>query len=227
MGRAWPGSADELEREQQELAARAWPAPLEGPPRLLAGCFVCFPRGPTGRGAAGDPSWAAAALVRGGRLAGDSVVAGEAGAPYEPGLLALREGPLLEAAVRELPEPPDLLLVDATARDHPRGFGLAAHVGAILELPTAGVTHRPLMAEGAWPGEERGAASPLVLDGRQVGCWLRTLADARPLAVHPGWRVTLDRAVAVVLDSTHRTRTPEPLRQARRLARVARAEAGA
>jgi deoxyribonuclease V len=226
MGRAWPVSADELEREQRELAARAWPAPLEGPPRLVAGCFVCFPRGPTGAGAAGDPAWAAAALVRGGRLAGEGVVAGGAGAPYEPGLLALREGPLLEAAVTELPEPPDLLLVDATARDHPRGFGLAAHLGAILDLPTAGVTHRPLIAEGAWPGEARGAASPLVLDGRQVGCWLRTLAGARPLAVHPGWRVTLEHAVAAVLDSTRRTRTPEPLRQARRLARVARAEAG-
>ncbi|MBV8941103.1 MAG: endonuclease V [Solirubrobacterales bacterium] len=42
-----------------------------------------------------------------------------------PGTLALREGRLLEAAVRALPAMPDVLLVNATGRDHPRGAGLA------------------------------------------------------------------------------------------------------
>jgi hypothetical protein len=44
--------------------------------------------------------------MRGNRALGESAVAvGAAGAPYEPGLLALREGPLLEAALRLLAEP--------------------------------------------------------------------------------------------------------------------------
>jgi deoxyribonuclease V len=220
MRREWPPTAAELEREQEWLA-RAQPPPwsfAEG--TLVAGCFVCFPRGPTGRGAAGDAAWAAAASEE-----DAAVVRGSAGAPYAPGLLALREGRLLEAALRALPHPPEVILVDATGRDHPRGAGLALHLGAVLDLPTVGVTHRPLLAVGAWPdGDERGASSALLLGGEPVACWLRTRQGARPLAVHPGWRTDAATARAVVLASARRTRTPEPLRAARRLARVTRAE---
>ena len=100
------------------------------------------------------------------------MVSGHAGAPYEPGLLALREGALLEAAVRALTKPPDVLLVDATGRDHQRRAGLAFHLGAVLDVPTVGVTHRPLSAEGEWPPDERGARSPLLLEGESVGYWI-------------------------------------------------------
>jgi deoxyribonuclease V len=124
--------------------------------------------------------------------------------------------------VRALPEPPDVLVVDATGRDHPRRAGVALQLGAVLDLPTVGVTHRPLSAEGESPPNERGARSPLVLDGELVGYWLRTRPGTRPLAVHAGWRTDADTAVAVVL-STSRVRTPEPLRRARRGAREARA----
>jgi deoxyribonuclease V len=154
-----------------------------------------------------------------------AVVGGETGAPYEPGLLALREGPLLESAVRALPERPDVVLVDATGRDHPRRAGLALQLGAVLELPTAGVTDRPLMGEGAEPDEGRGARADLRLDREVVACRVRTRAGARPLVVHPAWRTDLDTAVAVVLAAAPRRRTPEPLRLARRLAREARARA--
>ena len=95
-------------------------------------------------------------------------------------------------------------------------------LGAILELPTVGVTHRPLLAEGAWPDDTFGARSPLLLDHERVGAWLRTRPGTRPLAVHAGWRTDVDVAVEVVLAATHRHRTPEPLRQARRVARSAR-----
>jgi deoxyribonuclease V len=167
-------------------------------------------------GEAGDPAWAAAAV--GGDCA---VVRGEAGAPYEAGLLALREGALLEAAVRTLPRQPDVL-VDGTGRDHPRRVGLAIHLGAVLDLPTVGVTHRPLAAAGEWPADERGATSPLLLEGEIVGCWLRTRAGRRPLAVHAAWRTDPDIAVEVVLASAGSTRTPAPPRKGRRLARTAR-----
>jgi deoxyribonuclease V len=152
-----------------------------------------------------------------------AVATGTAGAGYEPGLLALREGSLLEAALRSLGEEPDVALVDATGRDHPRRAGLAVHLGAVLDLPTAGVTHRPLLAEGVWPRDERGAASPLMIDREVVGYWLRTRPGRRPLAVHAGWRTDPDTAVEVVLAVLGSSRTPEPLRQARRIAREARA----
>ncbi len=221
--RAWPTTAEELIREQEELA-RANP-PLWGATGEFAvgGCFVCFARGKTGAGEAGDPGWAGAALLRGDRIGASAVFAGEAGAAYVAGLLALREGPLLEAAVRALAGKPDVLLVNATGRDHPRRAGLALHLGTVLDVPTAGITHRLLVAEGEWPTDERGATSSFQLEGEPVGYWLRTRRGTRPLAVHAAWRTDAETAVGVVEAILGTMRTPEPLREARRLARTARA----
>jgi deoxyribonuclease V len=214
----WPTSADELVAWQEELAncrVRPWsPAPAS----VVGACGVCFPRGGTGAGERGDRGWATA-VARGETV----VVRGEAGAAYIPGLLALREGALLEAAVRALSRAPDVLLVDASGRDHPRRAGLATSLGAVLDLPSVGVTHRPLLAAGGWPANRRGAVAPLRVGEETVGCWLRIRAGVRPLAVHPAWRTDLETAVAVVLGATARVRTPEPLRIARTAARRARA----
>ncbi|HTP22154.1 MAG TPA: endonuclease V [Solirubrobacteraceae bacterium] len=221
---SWPASADELIDAQHALAAAAPEPWLPGVSTLAVGaCVVLFPRGQTGAGSPGDPAWSAAAVLRGREVVAESTVTGEAAAPYVPGLLALREGPCLEAAVRALAVAPDVLLVDATGADHPRRAGLALQLGAVTGLATVGVTHRPLLANGAWPGDARGAHSPLSLDGACVGAWVRTRAGARPVAVHPGWRTTLDVAIEVVLSSSYGRRTPEPFRHARRLARIARA----
>lgn len=223
----WPTDADELVAVQCALAAEVPPPwrPPEGA-LLVAGCFVCFPRGRGGTGAAGDPAWAGAASVRGRRREARHMVSGTASAPYRAGLLALREGPLLEEAVRGLPERPEVLLVNATGRDHPRRAGLALHLGAVLDLPTVGVTHRPLLAEGEWPADRYGAASPFAVDGDVAGSWLRTRAGTRPLAVHAAWRTDPETAAEVVRRCWCRRRTPEPLREARRLARAARGGSG-
>jgi deoxyribonuclease V len=163
---------------------------------------------------------------------GQAVVAGRVGAGYTAGLLALREGPILGAAVAELVAAgaaPDVLLVDATGADHPRRAGLAVHLGAVLQLPTIGVTHRPLVATGTLPADcWRGAATPIAVDGECVGYWLCTRAGARPVVAHAAWRTTAETAVEVVLAaSTPAARTPVPLQEARRVAREARALAGA
>ncbi len=148
---------------------------------------------------------------------------GLAGAPYEPGLLALREGPLLEAALRSLPGTPDLLVVNATGRDHPRQAGLALHLGARLGLPSIGVTNRPLVATGESPEDRRGATSPLRVGDEVVAWWVRTRPGTRPLVAHPGWRTGPEQAIELVLRLTTRWRTPLPLRMARQAARLARA----
>ena len=200
MTRPWPASREALLDEQERLAA-ARPAlwrPVTGP-CAVGGCWACFPRGFSGAGARGDPVWAAAAVLRDGRVTTSAVVTGCAGAPYVPGLLALREGPVLERAVRAPAEWPDVVLVNATGRDHPRGAGLALQLGALLDLPTIGVTDRPLVAEGAAPGPERGARADLRIGEEIVACRLRTRAGVRPLVVHPAWRTDLATAAAVVL----------------------------
>jgi deoxyribonuclease V len=228
----WPTSATELIAAQRALAATVAEPGHPGAPDpwrpassnpAVGACIVVFPRGQTGRGADGDPAWAAAAVLRGPVVIAEATVTGEAAGPYIPGLLALREGPCLEAAVSALAVAPGVLLVDATGTDHPRRAGLALQLGAVTGLPTIGVTHRPLLAEGAWPRDARGAHSPLTLDGACVGAWLRTRAGARPLAVHAGWRTTVEVAIEVVLACSTGHRTPEPFRHARTLARIARA----
>jgi deoxyribonuclease V len=153
------------------------------------------------------------------------VVPAVAGAAYQPGLLALREGPALGAAMEALPVHPDVVLVDATGRDHPRRAGLALHLGVVLDVATVGVTHRPLRAHGAWPGPAVGEWAPLLLHDEMVGAWLRTRRGARPVAVHAAWRTDVATAVAVTAAVVGGARTPEPLRRARRAARVARSRA--
>lgn len=160
----WPSSPAELVATQLALASALLPPWRPTVGTRVGGCFVCFERGQSGPGHAGDRARAAAAL------AGEvSVIEGAAGAAYEAGVLALREGPPLEAAVRALAEPPEVLLVNATGRDHPRRARLALHLGSVLDLPAVGLTHRTLLAAGEWPRDEYGARAPLLLEGELVG----------------------------------------------------------
>ena len=95
---------------------------------------------------------------------------------------------------------------------------MALHLGYLLDLPTVVVTHRPLCSEGQWPDDEKETISPLTRDGQTVGYWVRTSYGARPLVAHAGWRTSPETAAEVVLSTTCRARTPEPLRLARQLA---------
>ncbi|MDR7544669.1 MAG: endonuclease V [Armatimonadota bacterium] len=224
----WAASAEELIATQVRLGHASpdgWHPRRQ--PSSVAACFVCFRRGRSGPGEAGDAGWAAAVFLIHERLADAVVAQGPAGGPYQPGLLALREGPLLEEAVRRLAGVPEVLLVNATGRDHPRRAGLALHLGARLGVPTIGITSRTLVATGAWPEDRAGARSPLLLADTPepvvVGYWVRPRAGVRPLAVHAAWRTDAATAASVVWDLMRAARTPEPLRQARRLAREARA----
>jgi deoxyribonuclease V len=202
---------------QEALARAAW-TPWRPVGRFRVGaCYSCFAQAVPGRGMPDDTGWAAAAL--GAEVSVTSAVSLQG---YESGMLALREGPLLEGAVRGLPELPDVLLVDATGRDHPRRAGLALQLGAVLGVPTVGLTDRPLRALGVDPDDERGAASPLVLKGERVGYLLRTKPGTRPICVHAAWRTMPETALEVVLSVTGAMRTPEPLRAARTAARSAR-----
>jgi deoxyribonuclease V len=223
----WPSDADSLIAYQRQLATAA-PEPYTVDPSAasIGGCWVCFPRGLVGPGTDHDQAWSAVVIMFGGRVVEQRVITGIASAPYVPGLMALRLGPLMEEALRAISRLPHVLLLDATAHDHPRGAGLALHLGAELDIPTIGVTHRPLVASGEWPSDHRGATSPLRVGGSVVGCWLRTQPGVRPLVVHPGWRIDLVTAVEVVTMLTRRRRTPEPLRRARQLARRTRSEEG-
>ena len=225
---------------------------IPGSRPLVGGCFVTFARERAAGGLSRTHAFAAAVAwrppaslrehaepyrhsdgaLRGSRDAPrrardleDQVVAeARVAAPYVPGLLALRHGAVLAEAVARLRVLPDVLLVNATGVDHPRGAGLALHLGAMLGLPTVGVTHRPMLASGALPESVRGRTSPVMLDDEIVGCWVCTRSGARPVLAHAAWRTTPETAACIaLLASTQAARTPVPLQEARRVAREARA----
>lgn len=222
----WPRSRVQLEGLQRTLAAqwRSEPGwrPQRDRPLRIGAVFAATSRGLAGTGAAGDPAWAAAVVILEGRLEKSAVLTGRFDAPYAPGLLALREGRLLQEAVRALGGALEVLMVNATGRDHPRGAGLAIHLGAACDVPTIGITDRPLLATGPEPGIQRGETAELRLGDELVGYRLRTGVGVHAAVVHAGWRVDPDTACKLVLGVTRNSRTPEPLRQARRLARARR-----
>lgn len=174
----------------------------------IGGVFITFSAADrSGR----ERLWAAASWAE-----ADALVRGETDAPYEAGYLALREGAWLERAVRALPSMPDVLLVNASGRDHARGAGLALHLGAVLGMPTVGVTDRPLLAEVD-------SRARLVRGGEVVGVLVETRRGSRPVCAHAAWRTSVEVAREVVQAASRRARTPEPLRRARHLARSVRA----
>ena len=215
----WPASPEELAREQERLSARApepW-APAEGALRVGA-CAVVSGRG--------DVGWAAAVVMQAGEIVATATCIQQIRAPFQPGQLALREGPILAAVTRRLSRRPDVLLVAAAGRDHPLRAGLALHLGAVLDLPTVGVTDDPLLAAGEEPARDEASLAPLRIAGEVVAYRVRTRCGTKPVVAHAAWRTSPEVAADVVLGSCALARWPEPMRAARRIARQLRQAGG-
>ena len=146
--------------------------------------------------------------------------------PYVPGLLSFREAPSLLEAWEKLKTKPDVLMLDGQGIAHPRRFGIACHVGVLLDLPTIGCAKSILVGRYGELGLQAGSRSPLVDRGEQVGVALRTKSKVSPVYVSPGHLIDLDSAVDLVLRSTGKYRQPEPTRQAHLLVNRLRVEGG-
>ncbi len=134
--------------------------------------------------------------------------------PYIPGLLTFREGPPLITAFAKLSQLPDFILFDGQGIAHPRGIGLAAHLGLILDRPAIGCAKSRLVGTHAPVGEKRGDWTGLIHQERQVGAVLRTRDRIKPVFVSQGHRIGLERAVTLVLACCRGYRIPEPTRRA-------------
>ena len=142
---------------------------------------------------------------------------------YVPGYLGFREAPALIAAWAMLTETPDMLFVDGHGRAHPRRCGIATHIGVLLDVPTVGVAKSILCGRIAGVlGDAPGSTAPLVDRGEVVAMAVRTRARALPVYVGTGHRVSLETAVAWVLDLSEGRRLPLTTRLAHDAANEAR-----
>jgi len=132
--------------------------------------------------------------------------------PYVPGYLSFREGPAILDALKRLDRRPDIILVDGQGIAHPRGFGIASHLGVLLDLPAVGCAKTRLVGEHREPGLKKGKWTELRWEGAAVGAALRTREGTRPLYISPGHRVDLAGSIRIVLACLGRYRIPEPLR---------------
>ncbi len=194
---------------QERLRAHVVERDAVGPIRYVAGADVSYDRR--------SPELFAAVVV----LDADDLalvetrgVRAEASFPYVPGYLSFRELPAVLAAFDGLCQRPDLVLCDGQGRAHPRRFGLACHLGVLLDVPTIGCAKSRLVGSHREPGLRRGCHTLLIDDGEVIGEVVRTREGVKPIYVSVGHRVALATARRLALRFARGRRVPEPIRAA-------------
>lgn len=216
-GHSWDVSTREAVEIQERLASHVTSEPLAEPPKTIAGLDVSFRR--TAYKQYDAQCGIAVLALPDMDLVDRAQWRGEVTFPYVPGLLSFREIPAVFQALEKLRIQPDVFMTDGQGLAHPRRFGLACHLGVMLDIPSFGVAKKRLVGIYEEPGDDRGSASPLTDAEEQIGMVVRTRTNVNPVYVSIGHRVTLDDAVRLTLTCARRFKIPEPTRVAHRLSR--------
>lgn len=146
--------------------------------------------------------------------------------PYLSGFLSFREVSFFLELLNELKSAqadlyPQLLIVDGNGLLHQKGFGLACHVGVLVDLPTIGVAKKLLPVDGIMEQHVKklttehplAVGEALELTGRSGnvhGAIMRTTESGRPIFVSVGHRISLKTAVDIVRELCPKDRLPYP-----------------
>eukprot|EP00794_Sanderia_malayensis_P008796 gene8796-9737_t len=127
-------------------------------------------------------------------------------APYIPEYLAFREAFFFQDAFNKLKESnpeflPQVLLIDGNGIRHPRGFGIASHVGVLLDLPTIGVAKHLFHVDGLEKSKEHKKKALRSTD-----------KSSNPVFVSVGHKISLEASTNIV-NQCCKFRTPEAVRQ--------------
>ena len=142
--------------------------------------------------------------------------------PYIPGLLSFREMPAILPALEKLSIWPDVFMTDSQGLAHPRRFGLACHLGVMLNMPAFGVAKTRFIGRYKEPGLEKGSQCPLEDKGEIIGSVVRTRSKVKPVFVSLGHLTTLEDAVRLTFTSTTKYKIPEPTRLAHKLSKYSK-----
>ncbi len=210
----WNVTPQQAMQVQRELAARVIARDRSARIRFVAGVDVGF------EGAGNQTARAAVVVLNFPALQPvECAVARErVRFPYIPGLLSFREMPVVLRALKRLKTMPDIFIVDGQGRAHPRRAGIACNLGVLLDCPTIGCAKSILCGAANEPDDRVGAWTPLVDRGETIGAAVRTRLGTKPVYVSIGHRVSLPRAIELVLACTTRYRLPETTRYAHRVA---------
>ncbi len=206
---SWDLTVAQAERLQLELASRVCRDNKLSNPRFIAGADISAP----------DPSGMARSAIVVLTYPEFSIVEIQEAQrqpkfPYIPGLLSFRESPLVLAAWQKLSITPDLLLVDGQGIAHPRRFGIASHLGLLLDIPAIGCAKSRLCGMFGALGVEAGSYAELVDNDEVIGVALRTKSNTTPVYVSIGHKVDLRSAIEWTLKCCQGHRLPEPSRLA-------------
>lgn len=211
---AWALNVEEAIAIQEQLRGEVITSDqLEEPVQYVAGVDVGFEAG-------GTISRAAVAVLSfpSLQLQESALARRSTTFPYVPGFLSFREIPVVLDALEKIKNLPDLILCDGQGIAHPRRFGIACHLGLIVDIPTIGVAKSLLIGKHEEVPEQRGNWQPLINRGELIGAVLRTRTGTKPLYVSSGHRVSLPTAIEYVLRCTPKYRLPETTRIADKLA---------
>jgi len=209
----WPLTAEEAIPIQQELAKEVIICDQLDTVQYVAGVDMGFEEsGSISRSAVAVLSFPDLQLVE------QAIAYRPTTFPYIPGFLSFREVPAVLDALAKLTIAPDLILCDGQGIAHPRRFGIACHLGLLIDVPTIGVAKSLLIGKHEELPLERGAWKPLLHRGETIGAVLRSRTGVKPLYVSSGHRVSLPSAIDYVMRCTPKYRLPETTRWADKLA---------
>ncbi len=205
-----------LRQIQETLASQVRLRGRRTMPRTVAGVDVSY---------CGDCGIGAYVLwdLAGQKLAWSTTVRLEIAFPYITGYLAFRELPVLLALLKIAAQSgrlADVVIVDGSGVVHPRGIGIACHLGLLASIPTIGVSKKLLCGEVDLQGMLCGQSRPILVDGRTRGIAMRpTSAGSRPIFISPGHRMSVEMAELIVRRQLLGRRLPEVQYWADRLSR--------
>ena len=143
--------------------------------------------------------------------------------PYRPGFLGFRECKILAKVISKLPIRPDLIMCDGHGKIHPRRFGEAVHLGFALNIASIGVAKNPFFGYNNWKEIEkiRGNKTPIWTKNpnnhsenplNEILGYAICLNDGfKPVFISEGYKIKLDSALRICLETTMGHRQPEPL----------------
>ena len=138
--------------------------------------------------------------------------------PYIPNFFTFSCGPAILSLLGKI-ELPDLFIFPGRGIAHPRGVGLASHLGVLLDLPTIACSKRPLTRNYPEPEKTKGSYEFIFEKEEKVGLALRSRDNTDPIFISPGNKISIGSSLKVILHCCIKYRLPEPLRLAQILSR--------